>query len=92
MTHQSPPLTATNIKYLLAMQALDISGEGMRCVDVAQRLGITKPSVHTMMKTLIDMKLVEKPRYGTVCFTVQGKKLTEQYCRYYKTIYIHFEK
>ncbi len=38
-----PALTAANIRYLLAIEDLDRNGKGVRCVDVAQALGITKP-------------------------------------------------
>lgn len=44
-------LTASNIRYLLTMKELDRDGCGVRCVDLASALNLSKPSVHNMMDT-----------------------------------------
>ncbi|NCC67385.1 MAG: hypothetical protein EOM14_04185 [Clostridia bacterium] len=67
-------LSATNIKYLLVIGELEKSGSGVRCVDMAKRLGVTKPSVYTMINTLCRLKLVSKERYGTVHLTDIGRE------------------
>ena len=38
-------LTASNIRYLLTMKELDRDGCGVRCVDLASALNLSKPSV-----------------------------------------------
>lgn len=45
-------MTAASIRYLLAVHALCAQGQGARCVDVAERLGVTKPSAHAMIESL----------------------------------------
>ena len=69
-----PALTAANIRYLLAIEDLDRDGKGVRCVDVAQALGITKPSVHSMVDSMKDMGLLEKPHYGVIRLTDLGRR------------------
>lgn len=90
MTNGSPALTAANIRYLLAIEELDRDGRGVRCVDVAQTLGITKPSVHSMVDTMKDMGLLEKPRYGVIRLTDQGRSTADQYQEYFQLICRHF--
>ena len=53
-------LTASNIRYLLTIQSLDREGKGARSVDIATEMGLSKPSVHNMMRTLIEIGLVRK--------------------------------
>ena len=79
-------LTAANIRYLLVMSELMQDGKGVRCVDIADSLGITKPSVHTLMNTLRDMQLIRKDRYGEAFFTDDGRDLAERYSRYFDAI------
>ena len=84
-------LTASNIKYLLAISSLSGGNGSIRCVNVANALGITKPSVHMMIKTLCSMKLAAKAKYGTVQLTPEGAELAELYSRYYAVVKDHFE-
>ncbi|MEF9988725.1 MAG: helix-turn-helix domain-containing protein [Christensenella sp.] len=86
MTNQAKNLTAANIKYLLVMKRLYSDEKGIRSTDIAKALGITKPSVHTMIKALQTMKLVKKDRYGIVWFTSDGKELTNRYAEYFETV------
>ena len=85
-----PALTAANIRYLLAIEDLDRDGKGVRCVDVAQALGITKPSVHSMVDSMKDMGLLEKPHYGVIQLTDLGRSTADQYQVYFQTICRHF--
>ena len=85
-----PALTAANIRYLLAIGDLDRDGKGVRCVDVAQALGITKPSVHSMVDSMKDMGLLEKPHYGVIRLTDLGRSTADRYQVYFQTICRHF--
>ena len=86
MANQEKTLTASNIKYLLVMRNLNADGKGIRSTDIAKALGITKPSVHTMIKALQSMELATKDRYGIVWFTDRGKKLADRYTKYFETV------
>lgn len=83
---EQKPLTATHLRYLLAMRELEGAGEGVRSVNMARALGIKKPSVHTMLNTFRDMGLVRKDAYGSAFFTREGRELADCYSRYYRAV------
>ncbi|OCN03012.1 metal-dependent transcriptional regulator [Caproicibacter fermentans] len=79
-------LSASSIRYLITMHSL--SGErGMRCVDIARALHVTKPSVYRMMEALSDKALVQKEKYGMVFLTENGRELAVRYSAYYEIIF-----
>lgn len=86
MTDSSEGLTASNIKYLLALHKLSKASEGIRCVQIAEALKLTKPSVHAMVNTLKNMELVQKDSYGMVYFTDSGRELAQRYTEYCEAI------
>ena len=79
MEKENQPLTAANIRYLLALEELDPENRGVRCVDLAGRLNLTKPSVHAMISTLERLALVSRERYGAIHLTESGRARAEQY-------------
>lgn len=86
MANRNQILTAANIRYLLALKTLCPEDGYTRCVHVADKLGISKPSVHAMMNSLKDMKLIAKDHYGTVRFTAEGYRLSSLYEDYYSIV------
>jgi len=82
-------LSASSIRYLITMQSLG-NESGMRCVDIAGALNVTKPSVHRMMETLSDKALVQKVKYGMVFLTEEGRELAVRYTAYYDIIFRFF--
>ena len=80
-------LTASNIRYLLTVKELDRDGRGARCTDVALALGLTRPSVHNMMKTLIELGLICKDAYGAARLTVAGEQTAARYGRYFRSVH-----
>ena len=83
-------LTATNIKYLIAIYYLGQKDRFVKCADVSKVLSVTRPSVHAMMKTLTEMALIEKPHYGKVNFTAKGREMAEKYVTAYGTVHRFF--
>ncbi len=79
-------LSSSQIRYLLAMKELSDKNGAIRSIRLASELGCSKPSVHTMIRTLSAMDLVEKEPYGAVYFTLRGKKTAEHYARYYDAV------
>ena len=60
--------TAVVIRYLLVIRELDEDESGARSIDIAARLQVTKPSVHTMLKTLV------KKNYAAANGSIAGSK------------------
>lgn len=58
--------------YLSTIFRLD-KGEGVRSVDIAKTLNVSKPSVNRAIKSLIKMELVTQEPYGDVFLTTNGK-------------------
>jgi len=71
-------LSAAKIKYLIAIYELD-QGYGVRSADIARKLGVTNPSVHSMVKIFEDMGIVCKEYYGVVRLTEEGRALAVCY-------------
>lgn len=59
--------------YLSTIYRLD-KGQGVRSVDVAKQLEVSKPSVNRALKTLTEMKLVRQVPYGDIFLTELGKE------------------
>lgn len=73
INEQAKQLTPSAIKYLMATAQLCSAGEGARCVDVAARLNVSKPSAHAMIQNLCSLGLATKKRYGIVRLTPEGE-------------------
>ena len=73
-------LSASNIKYLLALRSLCGPSNEIRCVSVADALGISKASVHAMMNALKEKNLIEKNHYGMVHFTPEARRAVRLPC------------
>lgn len=72
-------LTASNIRYLLTIRQLDCENQGVRCIDIANALRLTKPTVHSMIRKLIELGLVSQDHGGAVYLTEQGCACAHQY-------------
>ena len=68
------------------MRELNMEPRGVRSTDLARSIGVTKPSVYTMAKSLCSLGLVEKDRYGAIRFTQDGEDVAKRYERYYNTL------
>ncbi len=77
-------LTAAKIRYLIALAELDPEGKGVRSVVLASKLGVSRPSVHTMITRLEELGFVEKEFYGIIYMTEEGKQASQRYAAYFK--------
>jgi DtxR family Mn-dependent transcriptional regulator len=57
--------------YLEMVSFLSDEGE-VRVTDIATRLGVSKPSVHTALKNLEEQELIQHKRYQSVTLTKKG--------------------
>lgn len=73
-------LTMANEDYLECMVRIereDGTEGGVRSVDIANRLGVSKASVNKAVTVLKSQGLVEQSHYGRVVLTVQGREIGE---------------
>ena len=87
MAEKERAVTGANIRYLLTLLELQGKDGGVRCVDLAARLQVSKPSVHAMVSSLCQLGLAEKKHYGAVHLTQEGRELARQYARCYRPLY-----
>lgn len=64
-------LTASHVRYLLALKKL-YRPDGIRSMDVAEELEVTRTSVHEMMDAFIRMNYIKKEHGGQVYMTPFG--------------------
>ena len=83
----SKTLTASGIRYLIAIGELDNGTDGVRSKDIAAHIGVTKPSVSNMVAALQKMALVQSERFGSVFLTDVGRALAREYTECYKLLY-----
>lgn len=65
-------LTASAEDYLETILELTEAGTAARVTDIAQKMGIAKPSVTEAVATLKERGLVSQERYGQISLTAQG--------------------
>ncbi len=74
-------LTYSQMRYMLAIGALSENGGGVRASDVAGYLGFSRPSVSRMLKSLTEIKLLDRDRYGKIYLTNAGRTVAEELAR-----------
>jgi len=72
-------LTTNQIKYLLTIYELDPKARGVRSISIANKLHITRASVHAMLDKLEDLELITKEHYGIVFLTDVGLEMSKNY-------------
>ena len=66
-------LTSAQEHYMMAISALSSGGGGARICDVAEKIGVTKPSVCAAVKVLEQMKLVRRDENRLIILTPKGE-------------------
>ena len=61
--------------YMEAILRLSRQGEGVRSIDVATMLGVSKPSVSHAMKLLREDGYIAMDRYGTITLLDKGAEI-----------------
>ncbi len=64
--------------YMKSILILQMKNEKVRSVDVAEQMGVTKPSVSSAMKKLRERKMIFFDKDGYIFFTDEGKALAEK--------------
>ena len=64
--------------YLESILVLSKKGGGVRSIDIATRLGVSKPSVSHAMKLLREDGYIAMDRYGTVTLLEKGAEIASR--------------
>ena len=79
-------------RYLLSIYRLSAEKRRIRCVDIADDLGVSRPSVSNMMKCMVRMELVEPDYCECVRLTAQGRELAKKFNSNYDMVYAFFRR
>lgn len=82
-------LTATQVRYLLAAYELQERGV-VRLTPIAERLQVSKPSVHRMISQLKDFGMVAQEGRNILRLTREGMEAARRYEQEYQTLYSFF--
>jgi len=78
--------TLSQIKYLICLYRLSANGCGVKNIELANALGLSKPSVHYMLKSLTDLGMVEQEAFGLAHLTDDGCVMAQKYAFCYVVI------
>jgi len=77
--------------YLETVYLLETHRGHAHGVDIAKRLGVSKPSVTKAIKLLKAQGLVNTQRYGSITLTEKGRKISEEIYRKHQLIELFLE-
>ncbi|MFY9174901.1 MAG: metal-dependent transcriptional regulator [Peptococcia bacterium] len=72
--------------YLEGILNLSEQNERVRITDLANHLGITKPSATNAVQTLVKMGLLNQDKYGPLELTESGLKIAKEVRRRHETL------
>lgn len=79
-------LTPSIEDYLETIYLLDKEKKGVRSIDVALQLMVSKPSVNKAVSNLIDAQLVKQEKYSPIFLTELGQKKAKEILNRHITI------
>ena len=83
-------LTDTNLRYLLAIYHLAKTMPEVTPLAVAQAMGVTKPSVTSILTSLMKQGVIVRRRYGKIYITDRGVLYARYYDELVEKILQHF--
>lgn len=72
--------------YLETVLVLENDHGHAHSVDIANRLGVSKPSVTKAMRFLKEKGLIHKEAYGSITLTKQGRELSDRIYKRHRLI------
>ncbi len=85
-------MSVSLIRCLLAVLALSESFDVVASKDVAQLLGVKRPTVHRSLEVLLGKGLIQKEPYGDIHLTEAGRALAEKMEQQRDNLSLHFSK
>ena len=83
-------LTSAHLRYLLAIYEVSRTHLDISSRSIAEKRGVTKPSVVRIMNLLMDRGMIVKEHYGKIYMTDRGIWVAKQVDQELETILSHF--
>ena len=83
-------LTDSNLRYLLAIHHLAQQSTDVSPLALAQAMGVTKPSVTSILTSLMKQGVIVRRRYGKIYITDRGVLYARYYDELVEKILQHF--
>lgn len=83
-------LTSAHLRYLLAIYEVSQTHLDISSRSIAEKLGVTKPSVVRIMNLLMDRGMIVKEHYGKIYLTDRGIWVAKQVHEELENILAHF--
>lgn len=83
-------LTAAHLRYLLAIYEVSHTNREVSSRSIAERLGVTKPSVVRILNLLMEEKMIVKEHYGKIYLTDRGAFVARAVNEQLESIRQHF--
>ena len=83
-------LTSAHLRYLLAIYEVSQTHLDISSRSIAEKLGVTKPSVVRIMNLLMEHGMIVKEHYGKIYMTDRGIWVAKQVDQQLKMILSHF--
>ena len=71
--------TLSQIRYLIGLYRLSADECGVKNTELARTLGLSKPSVHYMLKSLSALGMVTQKTFGLAHLTEDGDRTARKY-------------
>ena len=85
-------LTPANIRYLLTMKAFSDAGRQIRNAYLAEYLHYKKSSIHSMLKSLVSIGMIQKDDDNIIYLTEKGAETALHYQQYYTKLNLMMKK
>ena len=77
--HNCIKFTSSQIRYMIWLSRLSREGFGVKNVELATALELSKPSVHNMLKSLAELGIITQASFGLACLTDKGRIFSQKY-------------
>lgn len=81
-------LTTSLEEYLKTIYVLKKNGEKIQVTKIANKMGLTKPSVNRALKVLKTERLINYEAYGDIELTLKGEELAKKILEAYDIVYV----
>ena len=80
-------LTKSIEDYIEAIYIIEQEKGEIKSIDIAYKLGVSKPAVNKAMNELNTLNLIEKSNYSNIVLTDEGRKLAKKIYNKHTLIY-----